>query len=190
MFSKSLTEKGFLMKCACGSNNDFEKCCEPYLNGHAVPDTAEKLMRSRYVAYVTAQIDYLEKTLALESRSDFDAGATKKWAKQAKWKKLKIVSTEKGMAQDSTGTVEFIATYSDGSETLDHHEVSQFRKDSKDGRWYFVEGDAHTHKEGEEHNHHHEKPQTVVRAQPKIGRNDPCACGSGKKYKKCCGIEA
>ncbi|MHC5088906.1 MAG: SEC-C metal-binding domain-containing protein [Planctomycetota bacterium] len=23
--------------------------------------------------------------------------------------------------------------------------------------------------------------------QPKVGRNDPCPCGSGKKYKKCCG---
>lgn len=28
---------------------------------------------------------------------------------------------------------------------------------------------------------------TVVRDQPKVGRNDPCTCGSGKKYKKCCG---
>lgn len=28
---------------------------------------------------------------------------------------------------------------------------------------------------------------TIVNAQPKIGRNDPCPCGSGKKYKKCCG---
>jgi preprotein translocase subunit SecA len=31
------------------------------------------------------------------------------------------------------------------------------------------------------------KPQTVKRDQPKVGRNDPCPCGSGKKYKKCCG---
>jgi hypothetical protein len=28
---------------------------------------------------------------------------------------------------------------------------------------------------------------TVRREEPKIGRNDPCTCGSGKKYKKCCG---
>jgi preprotein translocase subunit SecA len=33
------------------------------------------------------------------------------------------------------------------------------------------------------------KPQTVVRNK-KIGRNDPCICGSGKKYKKCCGQNA
>jgi preprotein translocase subunit SecA len=31
------------------------------------------------------------------------------------------------------------------------------------------------------------KPATFSRAQPKIGRNEPCPCGSGKKYKKCCG---
>jgi len=31
-----------------------------------------------------------------------------------------------------------------------------------------------------------EKPVTFRRDQPKVGRNDPCPCGSGKKYKKCC----
>ena len=29
-------------------------------------------------------------------------------------------------------------------------------------------------------------PRTVVRSDKKVGRNDPCPCGSGKKYKKCC----
>ncbi len=29
-----------------------------------------------------------------------------------------------------------------------------------------------------------------VKAAPRIGRNDPCPCGSGKKYKKCCGRDA
>jgi preprotein translocase subunit SecA len=33
------------------------------------------------------------------------------------------------------------------------------------------------------------KPQTVVK-EKKVGRNDPCICGSGKKYKKCCGANA
>jgi preprotein translocase subunit SecA len=32
-----------------------------------------------------------------------------------------------------------------------------------------------------------QKQQTVVRNEEKVGRNDPCPCGSGKKYKKCCG---
>lgn len=30
------------------------------------------------------------------------------------------------------------------------------------------------------------KPETFRREQPKVGRNDPCPCGSGKKYKNCC----
>ena len=32
-----------------------------------------------------------------------------------------------------------------------------------------------------------QKPATVKREEPKVGRNDPCPCGSGKKYKNCCG---
>ena len=32
--------------------------------------------------------------------------------------------------------------------------------------------------------------KTIIRDQPKVGRNDPCPCGSGKKYKKCCGRRA
>ena len=35
-----------------------------------------------------------------------------------------------------------------------------------------------------------DKPPTVKRINKKVGRNDPCPCGSGKKYKQCCGIEA
>lgn len=175
------------MICPCGSALEFTNCCEPFLEGKKNPDTAEKLMRSRYVAYVNTNINYLQKTLAPESKSDFDPKSALQWAKLAKWKGLKILSTELGGPNDSTGVVEFIATYEQGGEALDHHEVSKFRK-SDSGQWLFVDGESHTHKEGEDH--HHQKPQTVVREQPKIGRNDPCLCGSGKKYKKCCGSDA
>jgi uncharacterized protein YecA (UPF0149 family) len=42
-------------------------------------------------------------------------------------------------------------------------------------------GDDHVH--GESCEHHHHPPQRFV---TKIGRNEPCPCGSGRKYKKCC----
>ena len=46
---------------------------------------------------------------------------------------------------------------------------------------------GHVHGPSCNHGHHHHGAQSpVVRAQPKIGRNDLCPCGSGKKYKKCC----
>jgi hypothetical protein len=38
----------------------------------------------------------------------------------------------------------------------------------------------------EEDNFPRPAAETIIRHQPKVGRNDPCPCGSGKKYKKCC----
>ena len=40
------------------------------------------------------------------------------------------------------------------------------------------------------HGHHHEAQKPIVHNAPKLGRNDPCSCGSGKKYKKCHGKNA
>lgn len=177
------------MNCPCQSQKSFETCCKPFLTGEAMPETAEQLMRSRYTAFTKVDVEYLKKTLAPESRGDFDINSTKKWAEQAVWKGLQILSTDNGQATDKKGTVEFIATYQTEGQGLDHHEVAQFRK-ADNGQWLFVDGESHTHGEGEGHSHHHEKPVTVVREQPKIGRNDPCFCGSGKKYKKCHGVNA
>lgn len=38
------------------------------------------------------------------------------------------------------------------------------------------------------HHHHHDERILPVRQGEKIGRNDPCPCGSGQKYKKCCSV--
>ncbi len=172
------------MNCYCGSKNKFENCCEPLLKLAQHASTAEKLMRSRYSAFVTKNIKYLKNTLASESRSDFDEKSTKEWADQAEWLGLEILSTTEGQESDSKGTVEFMAKYKVNNEVLEHHEVAHFSKDSK-GIWYFVDGDGHTHKEGETHTHH-KKVETFQREGDKVGRNEPCPCGSGKKYKKCC----
>ena len=48
-----------------------------------------------------------------------------------------------------------------------------------------VHGPGCTHDHG--HDHEHAGPRPFMRDQPKVGRNDPCVCGSGKKSKKCCG---
>ena len=44
----------------------------------------------------------------------------------------------------------------------------------------------HGHVHGPDCNHDHAPVTQVVRSGPKVGRNDPCPCGSGKKYKQCC----
>lgn len=46
---------------------------------------------------------------------------------------------------------------------------------------------GHVHGPNCNHGHNHEVLKPIVRDAPKVGRNDPCICGSQKKYKKCCG---
>jgi SEC-C motif domain protein len=149
--------------------------CAPFLRGDERPSTALALMASRYVAYTQAEIDYLVETHDPATRHEIDRKSTEDWARKATWRSLEIVRSERGGPDDDTGEVEFIAHYVlDGVEHA-HHERSEFQK--TDGRWYFVTGEPVT-------------AQPVRRASPKVGRNDPCPCGSGKKHKKCCGTAA
>jgi len=165
------------MSCPCGSQLPYAECCEPYISGQKKAPTPEALMRSRYTAYVKVNEPYLKETVAPESRHDYNSQDVRDWAAKSEWLGLEIVEA-KG------NTVEFVAKYKTQGKVLEHHEVSTFKR--KDGRWYFVDGDSHVHEEGKGHEHHH-ATAPIVRAQPKIGRNDPCTWGSGKKYKKCCG---
>jgi SEC-C motif-containing protein len=170
------------MQCPCGSNSSYDLCCGRYISGAETPPTAEALMRSRYTAYTQANIAYIAQTLAPESRRTFDGPAAKSWATQAQWLGLKIRATEKGGVADATGVVDFVASCKLNGETIGHHEVSHFRK-TDEGQWLFVSDDTHARDESGQ------QPggvQTFVREAPKVGRNDPCPCGSGKKYKKCC----
>lgn len=146
--------------CLCGSGASYAACCGRYHAGLAAP-SAEALMRSRYAAYVLGLHDYLASTWHASTRPDplqIEQGCV--------WMKLEILRLEAGGEGDGEGLVEFKAHWMalNGRGCL--HETSRFLKEN--GRWYYLDG--------------------VVRAAPaaKVGRNDPCPCGSGKKYKRCC----
>ncbi|MEI6833301.1 MAG: SEC-C metal-binding domain-containing protein [bacterium] len=47
-------------------------------------------------------------------------------------------------------------------------------------------GPVHVHGPGCNHGHNHSDATPYVRSAPKVGPNDTCPCGSGKKFKKCC----
>lgn len=166
------------MLCPCGTGKEYAVCCEPYISGKKPAPTPEALMRSRYAAYVKVATGYLRDTLAPESRHDYNEAEVVEWSKQSEWLGLEILDAK-------ANKVEFIAKYKTQGKVLEHHEVSTFRKEGD--HWYFVDGDSHVHEEGKGHEHHAPK-QPVRRESPKVGRNDPCACGSGKKYKKCCAV--
>lgn len=168
------------MLCPCGSEKEYSNCCEPYVTGKIPAPSPEALMRSRYTAYVKVIPPYLKETLAPESRGDYSEKDVLEWAKSSEWLGLKILKAEGNQ-------VEFSARYKTRGKVLEHHEVSTFRKEGN--RWYFVDGESHVHEDGKGHEDHvhHEPIKPVVRDAPKVGRNDPCTCGSGKKFKKCCG---
>ncbi len=156
--------------CPCGSGAVYAECCEPALTGAHPAETAEKLMRARYSAYVRLQTDYLFETTHPDHRRGYDREGTREWAESAEWEGLEILGSQRGGAGDSDGEVEFIARYRLKGTQHEHHELAHFKREQ--GNWYFTEGPMVK-----------PKPLSVN----KIGRNEPCPCGSGVKYKKCCG---
>jgi hypothetical protein len=53
-----------------------------------------------------------------------------------------------------------------------------------------VHGPDCDHDHDHDHDHHHGPALPFRREEPKLGRNDPCHCGSGRKFKKCHGAAA
>jgi len=153
--------------CPCQSGLSFDACCGPILAGRPAP-TALALMRSRYTAYARGDGTHLARTLAPEHRAGFDAADVSAGMRETQWLGLEIVDVVDGGATDSTGIVEFTARFQAHGQTRALHERSRFRRDEKDG-WVYVDGDV------------------TMQPAKKPGRNEPCPCGSGRKFKQCCG---
>lgn len=158
--------------CFCGRPESFAACCEPYLSGRLSPPTAEALMRARYSAFAKADVAYLERTLAPEEKEGFSADETRRWAEGAEWLGFEVLQVEAGTEADSEGVVEFVARYRWKKEERRYEEAARFRR--VEGEWYY----SGSRRVG---------ARPLRREQPKVGRNDPCLCGSGLKFKKCCG---
>ena len=157
--------------CPCGSGKTYAECCEPIIKGKTKAPSAEACMRARYSSYVKHEIDYIiSSCIEGEEVGEIDRKATEDWSKQSQWNGLKIIRTDKG-EKDNEQVVEFEADYTLHKMHDVHHEISLFRQ--VDGDWKYVAGNV--------------IPTTVKRVGAKVGRNDPCPCGSGKKYKQCCG---
>ncbi len=156
--------------CPCDSGSAYGDCCAPVLaSGSAA--TAEAMMRSRYTAYVVGAIDHLLVSASRRQRRHQDAEGAAEWSASAEWLGLEVEDREAGDFDDTTGTVEFRARYRVGKQDAELHEVAQFCREQ--GEWRYDGGRVLS------------APQTTRRG-AKIGRNEPCPCGSGRKYKKCC----
>ena len=158
--------------CPCASGKAYGECCGPIIGGERKAATASELMRARYSAYAVGDVKFLYNSSGPEVQAEFDEKTTREWSKSATWQGMEIIETERGGEADEDGYVSFIARYTANKQACEHRERSYFKK--IDGAWRFIDGQIDT-------------GEPWHREEPKVGRNDPCPCGSGKKYKKCCG---
>lgn len=157
--------------CPCCSGKNFADCCKDIIAGNKIAQTPLELMRSRYTAHVCKDMPHIVRTMRNKALKLFDPDKTKQeWFEQCEWTKLEIIDAPEINKHSKDGIVEFKAYYNfQGSEHI-LHERSKFMK--LDNQWYYIAG---------------QKKNPVIEASNKVGRNDDCICGSGKKYKKCCG---
>ncbi len=165
--------------CPCGSNRPLAECCGPYLDGTAWPAEAEILMRSRYAAYALGRYDWLVQSTHPDFREGITAEKIAEQSKGVRWLRLDVGKSLKdapvGVNGELYDIVEFHAFYELDGIPRQLGERSFFSR--KDDKLYYVDGVAL-------------RPEGYRRPAPKVGRNDPCPCGSGKKYKKCCAAAA
>jgi SEC-C motif-containing protein len=157
-----------MQPCPCGTGKNYVECCGVFIEDQQTPLTPEALMRSRYTAYTQANTDYLLQTMKAPAKARFDAKSSAEWAMQVKWIKLDI---KMASTQESKGVVEFIAYFKEKGKLNAIHERSEFQYE--EGVWYYVDGE-------------HLPLSDSSFFHLRIGRNDLCPCGSGKKYKTCC----
>ena len=146
--------------CPCGSGREFSLCCEPFLEGKEHAPTAERLMRSRYTAYVRQDVPYL---LASWHPSTRPENLTLE--ESLSWHGLTVLAAQGG-PEEQEGVVEFVAAFAVQGQRQQLRERSRFLRE--EDRWLYVDG------------------VELPAVSAKIGRNDPCPCGSGRKHKKCC----
>lgn len=124
-------------------------------------------MRSRYTAHATQNYAYLHRTYQPTSALPYVEESN---PAPIKWTKLVVHSHEAEVKPDLS-YVEFSAFFEENGEEQVMQEKSEFRRVA--GNWLFVRSLRNG-------------PAPVKSVAPKVGRNDPCPCGSGKKYKHCC----
>ena len=154
--------------CPCGSGQRFDACCGPVLAGRRVPATPEELMRARFTAHVAYDFKFLHDTYRATAGKPF---VPEPGEPAVKWTRLEVHGAESVALQPDKGFVEFTAHGTQDGKELVHQERAEFQR--VDGRWLYTR-EARL------------GPAPYKASAPKVGRNDPCPCGSGRKYKHCC----
>ncbi len=159
------------LPCPCGSGQLFEACCEPILTGRQPAATAEKLMRARFTAHVAHDFKFLHATYRPTSGTPYVAETGEP---TMAWTKL-VVHAHEVTDNPDKAFVDFSAYGTEEGVEKVLQEKAEFHRIN--GTWLYTR-EARL------------GPAPYKSATPKVGRNDPCPCGSGKKYKQCCLLKA
>ena len=157
--------------CPCASGKTFGACCEPVQAGTRMPATAEELMRARFSAHVTHNFKFLHDTYRPTAGKPYVA---EEGEPTMKWTKLVVHGHETG-SDGEKAFVDFSAYGTEEGVEKVLHEKAEFLR--VNGAWLYNR-EARL------------GPAPYKAAAPKPGRNEPCPCGSGKKYKHCCLLKA
>jgi len=125
--------------CYCFSQKRYDDCCGRFISGQQTPLTPEALMRSRYTAYVTQNIDYIRSTMQDKALANFDYMNALQFASSVKWVGLQVINNRIDNKNTNEGFVEFKATYLHDGNLQILHEKSKFLK--KQHSWYYVDGE-------------------------------------------------
>jgi SEC-C motif-containing protein len=151
--------------CTCGNELTYEVCCKPIIDGKVAAKDAETLMRSRFSAYSLKNYRYILQTYILAQRSKLTISELADNTQNTQWLSLQVIAHH---SQVNTAQVEFKAFYQIHNSYYVMHEISDFVFEA--GKWLYADGVI--------------KKDSGELSQE---RNSQCLCGSGKKYKKCCG---
>ena len=162
-----------MASCACGSGQTFETCCGRYITGEPAP-SPEALMRARYVAFKLGNLDFIEATCTEEGLQSLNRLEMEKALPNTQFQGFELRGTTYGGENDDDGSVHFAFRYKFGGKEMSQAEIAHFRR--VDGRWLYDYSEVN--------------PKSAPVRVESVGRNEPCPCGSGKKYKKCCGAAA
>lgn len=126
--------------CPCCSGLSYVRCCEPFILGNKVPETAEKLMRSRFTAYAVGNPAYLAGTTAAAEREKLDREELKRYCSTLRCLGLAILKVQAGGQSDETGEVTFRAKLLLNGQRMLHREKSRFVRE--EGRWVYLDGEV------------------------------------------------
>ena len=150
-------------KCPCGSGIFYSDCCEPLHSGAKSAQSTADLLRARYSAFVLKRAEYIRATWMegyLPEELTLDG---------VRWLGLEILEWQ-GACDDCKGRALYHLDFESQGER--RRLLCESLYERIDGEWFYRE----------------ERRQREV-ALVKVGRNVPCPCGSGRKFKRCCGRE-